>query len=274
MSIRDASFGPRAKWLVPGCILESVRGRTCSVRRDVVRLSIRLTVTLLATVLAGCQATFDGSPSAATSTGASESTPSEPAPSASASAGVAASEAASPSAAAPSDPATGLEDWTGGQLFLLSGVARATRPTCGPAPELPPEATAGIQCRLPGITAIGFYLYEDADTMREAYFARLAEFGVEPDSGQVCRDGSPGEGADTPGLEGFEHRIGCYVDADGIAQVRAAMPAVAASRSVYIGVAGTDGSIADLLVELFGSREGIIGCNFCVSSLWFAAQAD
>jgi hypothetical protein len=173
-----------------------------------------------------------------------------------------------------SEPAAGLDDWTGGQLFLLSGVDRATRSTCVPAPELPPEATAGIQCRPPGVTAIGFYLFEDAETMRETYFARLAEFGVEPSSGSVCRDGSPGEGIDTPGNEGFEFRVGCYVDADGIAQVRAALPAVAEFRSVYIGVAGTSDSIADLLLELFGPREGVIGCNFCVGSLWSAAQAD
>lgn len=194
--------------------------------------------------------------------------------SASASASPAASEAASPSAAPTPEATPGPQDWTGGELFLLSGVDRATRSTCGSAPELPPEASAGIQCRPAGVTAIGFYLFDDAEAMRETYFARLAEFGVEPDSGQVCRDGSPGEGADTPGLEGFEYRIGCYVDADGIAQVRAALPAVAGSRSVYIGVAGTDDSIADLLLELFGPREGVIGCNFCVGSLWFAAQAD
>jgi hypothetical protein len=187
---------------------------------------------------------------------------------------VTASEAVSPSVTPTQEPATVLEAWTGGQLLLLSGIERATRPTCVPAPELPPTATAGIQCRPPGVTAIGFYLFEDADTMREAYFARLAEFGVEPNSGQVCRDGSPGEGADTPGIEGFEYRIGCYVDADGIAQVRAALPAVADTRSVYIGIAGTDGSIEDLLLDLFGPREGVIGCNFCVSSLWFAGQAD
>jgi hypothetical protein len=133
---------------------------------------------------------------------------------------------------------------------------------------------AGIQCERAGVTAIGFYLFEDGETMRDAYFARLAEFGVEENSGQVCRDGSPGEGTDTPGLEGFEYRVGCYVDADGIAQVRAALPAVAGSWSVYIGVAGTDGSIADLLLELFGSREGVVGCNYCVGSLWSVAQAD
>ncbi len=237
--------------------------------RDSVRLSIRVTVLLLAGVLASCQATPDPSPPAATSP---ETTGS--APSVAATASEAASESASPSATPTSEPATGLEDWTGGQLFLLSGVERPTRATCGPAPELPPEASAGIQCRPAGVTAIGFYLFEDPDSMREAYFARLAEFGVERESGQVCRDGSPGEGADTPGIEGFEYRIGCYVDADGIAQVRAALPAVAGSRSVYIGVAGADGSIADLLLQLFGSREGIIGCNFCVSSLWFAAQPD
>jgi len=232
-----------------------------------VRLSIRWTAVLLAIVLSACQASSDESEPVAATPSASASLPSV-------SASAAASEAASPSASPTSGAATGLEDWTGAQLFLLSGVEPVTRSTCAPAPELPPEATAGIQCDRTGATAIGFYLFDDADTMRESYFARLAEFGVEPNSGEVCRDGAPGEGIDTPGNEGFEFRVGCYVDADGIAQVRAALPAVAESRSVYVGIAGTDGSIADLLLELFGPREGVVGCNFCVGSLWSAARAD
>jgi hypothetical protein len=243
-------------------------------------MSRPLAVLVVAVVIAACEATPSDSPPATTSP-----TSSEPAPSASARASASASATASgpvsPSVVPTPEPAAGLDDWTGGQLFLLSGVDRAIRSTCGPAPDLPPEATAGIQCRpagatavATGVTAIGFYLFEDADTMREAYFARLAEFGVEPNSGSVCRDGAPGEGADTPGIEGFELRVGCYVDADGIAQVRAALPAVADTRSVYIGVAGTNDSIADLLLELFGPREGVIGCNFCVGSLWSAAQGN
>ena len=208
------------------------------------RLSIRWTAVLLAIVLSACQASSDESEPATATPGTSSSIPS-----ASASATAKTSEAASPSASPTSGAATGLEDLTGAQLFLLSGVDGESRSTCTPAPELPPRATAGIQCDRAGVTAIGFYLFDDADTMRESYFARLAEFGVEPNSGEVCRDGAPGEGIDTPGNEGFEFRVGCYVDADGIAQVRAALPAVAESRSVYVGIAGTDGSIADLLLE-------------------------
>ena len=236
-------------------------------------MSRLLAVLVIAVVVAACHVTPSDSPPETTSPTSSEPAPSASAPS-SASASGAASGPASASAVPSSQPAAGLESWTGGELFLLSGVDRAIRSTCGPAPDLPPEATAGIQCRRPGVTAIGFYLFEDAVTMREAYFGRLAEFGVEPNSGSVCRDGSPGEGTDTPGIEGFELRVGCYVDADGIAQVRAALPAVAEFQSVYIGVAGTNDSIADLLLELFGPREGVIGCNFCVGSLWSAARAD
>ena len=89
--------------------------------------------------------------------------------------------------------------------------------------------------------------------MRAAYFGRLAEFGVEENS-RGCGEGSPGEGVDTPGLEGFELRLGCYVDADGVAQVRMAFPSVADSRSVYVGAASEDASIEDLLLTLFGPR--------------------
>ena len=109
--------------------------------------------------------------------------------------------------------------------------------------------------------------------MRAAYFGRLAEFGVEENS-RGCGEGSPGEGVDTPGLEGFELRLGCYVDADGVAQVRMAFPSVADSRSVYVGAASEDASIEDLLLTLFGPREGVIGCGFCISQVWSAAQSD
>ena len=232
------------------------------------RLSIRFILVALGVVVAACQAAPGESASAPTLPAATTSATSTPAASMTPSAEATASAARS--AAAPG----GLDDWTAAQLFLLSGVSRPIRSTCEAALDLPPEATAGIQCRPAGITAIGFYLFESAEAMRETYFARLAEFGVERESGDVCRDGEPGEGIDMPGNEGFEYRIGCYVDGDGIAQVRAALPAVAEFHSVYIGAAGVDGSISDLLLTLFGPREGVVGCNFCAGWLWSVARAE
>lgn len=235
------------------------------------RLNKRWTYALLVIVLTGCTAT--GTPSGS-------SLPSSPQPTVSgiqsnAPSVVPATSDDSSSPEASSSETVSLAQWTGAELFLLSGVADEIRPACARATDLPADAAAGIQCHPDGIAAIGYYLFTDRDTMREWYFARLSEFGVEPQSGEVCRDGLPGEGTDTPGNPGFEYRIGCYVDTTGSANVRMALPAVTYDLSVYVGAAGQNDSIPDLISWLFPNHDpAAIGCNFCIGQIWSAGRLD
>ena len=237
------------------------------------RVPAGVVVCLVAAMLVACQ------PSSSESTRRALPTPATPAASASGGPMVApasASSSARPVAAASSD-AGGVFNLTGPELFLASGIATEIRRSCGRAPDLPAEAIAGIQCHpdSTSIEAIGFYLFERRAPMREWYFARLAEFGVERDSGETCVDGLPGEGVDTPGIENLEYRIGCYVDASGAANVRMALPAVAEDRSVYVGAAGTTQSIEGLVAALFPNYvPGTIGSTFGVSTVWSAARSD
>ena len=167
----------------------------------------------------------------------------------------------------------GLAEWTGAELFLLGGLEPKARLKCTKAPKLPEGAYDGIQCHPGGaiIDSIGFYAFDDRDDMRKLYFARLAEYGVKPDSGEGCLDGMPGESVDTPGNEGYELRVGCYVDESGLANARMLFPSDY-GQSVYIGVVGKDLSIGKLFFEgLFPDFEpGTTGCGWCAGSIWSA----
>lgn len=185
---------------------------------------------------------------------------------------------APPSAAPPSSApeataapsAIGLEDWTAAQLFLLAGAEPNIRPTCGKAPRLPDGAYDGIQCEPDGFS-IGYYAFDERDVMRKLYFDRLAEYGVEPDSGEGCFDGKPGESVDTPGNEGFELHVGCYVDETGLANARMIFASETWGQSVYVGVVGNDGSIDNLFAALFPDYEpGSTGCGWCAGQIWSA----
>jgi hypothetical protein len=176
----------------------------------------------------------------------------------------------------PSPPATaaasimGLEDWTAAELFLLAGAQPKVRPTCGKAPKLPDGAYDGIQCHPGGaIDSIGFYAFDDRAVMRKLYFQRLAEYKVKPDSGEMCLDGKPGEGVDTPGDEGFELHLGCYVDEAGRANARLLFANAEVGQSVYVGVVGKNGSIGDLFSALFPDYDPYgTGCGWCAGDLW------
>lgn len=232
------------------------------------RVPTRVLLLVLAAAISGCAPSASASPSAGTPTATTDA--SAPAGTSSPSG---AGGSGGPSATA--GEVGGLVDLTGPELFLASGIAIEVRRSCGRAPELPDGAVAGLQCHPDGVAAIGFYLFDDRATMHDWYFARLAEFGVERDSGEVCRDGLPGEGADNPGDDDFVNRIGCYVDTSGAANVRMAFPAVAGDQSVYVGAAGETGSIPDLLAALFPPRgPGATGCNYCIGTVWSAGRSD
>ena len=233
---------------------------------------------LLVTLLAACATADDATPSSSASVApesAAASASETPGPTASVQASEAASPEPEPTASPSADAGSSLEPWTGAQLFLLSGVDPVIRGSCEEAPDLPPGAVSGVECYPEGVTAVGYYLFDDREMLRSAYFARLSEHGVEEGSGYGCRDGEPGEIGDTPGIEGFEYRIGCYLDDAGTAQVRMILPEVAFGHHVYIGVAGQSGDIVDALsgVGLAFIPERI-GCNFCVGSVWHVARQD
>ena len=162
----------------------------------------------------------------------------------------------------------GLEDWSAAQLYLMAGAGPEIRSSCVVAPKLPEGAYDGVQCQAPRYT-IGYYAFDDRDEMRAVYFDRLAEHGVLPDSGEQCFGDAPGEGIDTPGNEGFELHVGCYVDETGMANARMIFGSENTGESVYVGVVGEDGSIAHLFDALFPDWEpGMTGCGWCAGQIW------
>ena len=226
----------------------------------------RAVTMLLAIVSVGCgSAAPSESPS---STSGPSSAPSS-APCSAASLDVSAAPTPPPASTAPSAKVTGLGDWTAAELFLLAGVDKKIRTTCAKAPKLPDGAYDGIQCMPAGIASIGFYAFDDRNVMRKLYFARLAEYKVKPDTGNLCMDGKPGEGIDTPGNQGYEARVGCYIDETGAANARLLLPADTAGQSVYVGVVGKNARISDLFSWLFPDYQpGATGCGWCIDSAW------
>lgn len=177
-----------------------------------------------------------------------------------------ASQAASAAAAS---SGTGLDAWSKGELFLLAGLEKDLRPVCGKTSKLPESALDGIECKPHGVASMGIYRFGTRTEARELYFARLAEYKVKPETGDVCHDGQPGEGIDTPGFPGYELRVGCYVDETGAANVRMLFPAETRGQNVYIGVVGNNSSIKDLFGWLFPDfQPGLAGCSWCISKIW------
>ena len=226
------------------------------------RLSQGVQIVTLMAIVAGC------GPSSTTPPSGGTSSPGTSAPHA----GASRDQSASPGASPTTVPIViGLQDWTAAELYLLAGAQPKVRPTCSKAPKLPEGGYDGIQCHPAGIGTIGFYAFDDRAEMRKVYFARLAEYKVKPDSGRVCLDGKPGEGVDTPGNEGFEWRIGCYVDENGLANARLLLPSGTSGQNVYVGVVGKVPSIGSLFAALFpGHDPAAAGCAWCAEEVWTA----
>lgn len=159
-----------------------------------------------------------------------------------------------------------LADWSSAELYLLAGISGQLRDQCSPADELPEGAYAGVVCEAVTVDSIGYYLFEDRLTMKATYISRIAEYGVEPGSGEACMDGQPGEGVETPGVEDYEYRIACYVDDFGQANARFYIPQEVDGQHVYVGAVGTTDSISDLFDQLAPDRPaGMTGCGWCFS---------
>lgn len=167
--------------------------------------------------------------------------------------------------------------WTNGEIFLLAGVADDVRPSCRPADVLPEGSFEGIRCFPDGVKAVGFYIVLNTDWMKDMlYERRLARYGVTPKSDGTCVDGVPGDIVDSVS-DGVEARIGCYVDADGLANARFTLPpgTGGAEQGVYIGVVGTDGDIAKLFKVLEGrSWPGDDGCRYCAAPWGLSFESE
>jgi hypothetical protein len=202
-------------------------------------------------------------------------TPETPAPTTADSADPSVAEA-TPAESEPEAPAAGpmsVTDFTGPELFLLSGVRDDLVGGCRPVTELPEGADAGVECEGAGpVDEIGFYRFPDHETANATYFARLAEHGVTEGSGD-CQAGEPGELVDIPGNEGFLQRVGCYVDDAGFAAFRIVIPSDAPDQSVYVGVAGTSDDIGAVSDWLGPAEAGEVGCAYCVD-LWVFSTAE
>ena len=123
--------------------------------------------------------------------------------------------------------------------------------------NLPDGARFGIECSPHGALAarVGLYRFKSANEAAYAYMTRMASAGVDVRSGNCNRDKPgeepwvPGDGEanyDDPGVFNWENealmpeRIGCFLNDDGIANVRVAC------GYDYIGVLGTGSDLSDL----------------------------
>jgi hypothetical protein len=156
--------------------------------------------------------------------------------------------------------------------LLVEGLREDARVDCSPRrSELPERAYAGIECRpSTGPAArVGVYAFNGGDDALRAYFDRLADYGVDPETGN-CWEGIPGDGfwgGDT-GVDNSLNEIyrqGCFLDEDGQANVRF----TGLAESVYVGIVGQSWtSIPELLDWAWAGGQGDPGIysNPCVDT--------
>jgi hypothetical protein len=146
------------------------------------------------------------------------------------------------------------------EAALVDLLRQDAKERCAPRrSDLPSGVSAGIECRPTNGPAarVGVYVYPTDHDAAAAYFARLAEHGVKPLTGD-CVQGTPGDNAWMPGdlepeLEGdtdgaividgkgyMAQRNGCFLDG-GTANVR-----ITCDGGIYIGILGRSGDIAEL----------------------------
>jgi hypothetical protein len=137
-------------------------------------------------------------------------------------------------------------------LAYLSNGIRDDVGGCGPREgDLPALAVAGVECHRLGsdlVDSVGFYLFNDRVGLLDAYYARLAQQDVEPDSGN-CEAGQPGDRAWSDDEFG---RVGCFVNDQGFANLRWTL----ASGPIYVGVLGNSNDIVALMDWSSGSSPG------------------
>lgn len=196
-------------------------------------------------------------PSAAIA-GSSPSTVSSPASSVAPVAPILPPASTSPGSTAPIPTLSPAEETL--RFYVREDVAVACRPR---RTDLPPRATAGIECSLQSdlVERVGVYAFDSWEDQVGAYRDRLAAAGVEPRAGD-CRHGVPGDanywgvdelafepysaeseeyGLVVGGLPYLQSRIGCFLDQFGNANVR-----ITCDYGTYIGVLGRTSDIRDL----------------------------
>jgi hypothetical protein len=147
---------------------------------------------------------------------------------------------------------TPAPSFTAAEQTLLEALRVDSKIDCAPRrADLPPGAVAGVECHIGTalVDRVGVYGFDGStsSTARAAYLARLESAGVTPATGD-CKAGTPGDAAwptylpdegDDGGLSAT--RAGCYLDANGIANIR-----LTCYAEIYMGVLGANGDIAAL----------------------------
>jgi hypothetical protein len=123
--------------------------------------------------------------------------------------------------------------------------------------DLPEGARWAIECSPRGslVARVGVYRFASGNEAAHAYMTRMASAGVDVNAGNCNRDKPgeepwvPGDGEadyDDPGVFNWENealmpeRIGCFLNEDGLANVRATCD------DAYIGILGKGGDLSDL----------------------------
>ena len=172
-------------------------------------------------------------------------------------------------AAADHDGAAWIEDhsstssqapaFSADEAALVAGLRADAAVDCVPRRTgLPARAIAGIECRVNGalVTRVGAFRFLDARGAVTTYLERLASYHVAPATGDCLAGTSgdvawmPGDGATGPWVVG---RIGCFLDENGTANVRATC------GSMYVGVLGRDADLAALDRWVRTSDHGQVG---------------
>jgi len=116
---------------------------------------------------------------------------------------------------------------------LLFGVRRDLQGTCKPmSRRLPDGVVARIDCRPDdrAVRRVSIQLFESEQALLDAYFDRLAEFGLEQGKTHAgrCKPNRPSEGPYHPTLPEdrleYPFRSGCFIDAAGRAHYIATSP--------------------------------------------------
>ena len=174
---------------------------------------------------------------------------------------------------APATPKPTQVAFTADEQYLIDGLMRGVI-GCDPARnDLPPRAIAGIDCSSddPGVARVGFYLFRNDADMLDAYLARMTAERVALESGN-CLDGEH-EGAYIPG-EGDEivpYRVGCFLNDQGYANLRATLP----GAHVYLGVLGRADNMPYLDAFAFwGDQDTPARPTLWVSPRWVRQQVE
>lgn len=132
--------------------------------------------------------------------------------------------------AASGAPGAGL-DPTEAELMLLKGMRLDLRGACGPFRDKLPAGAVGEVACVPASGAARFVevaLFDTQDAMLRAYFDRLGQAGVTPQTnGGACADAPTAEGAWVPGPDdgnALPERGACWVDADAAPVYLATQP--------------------------------------------------